>query len=117
MNDPFLAELSAQIDDFVAERDWQQFHSPKNLAMALIVEAAELVEHFQWLDAVESDALDEAKRGEVADELADILIYTLRLAGRLDIDLEQAALTKMEKNRRKYPAEKARGVALKYNKL
>ena len=91
MNDAFIETLSAAIDAFAKERDWEQFHSPKNLAMALIVEAAELVEHFQWLNEQQSEQIDPARHEAVAEELADILIYTLRLASRMKIDLESAA--------------------------
>ena len=117
MTTSFIPELTAQVNDFVAERDWEQFHSPKNLAMAMIVEAAELVEHFQWLQPEESDSLTNDKKKKVAEELADILIYTVRLADRLGLDLEQSAKDKLTKNRRKYPVEKARGRATKYTEL
>jgi NTP pyrophosphatase (non-canonical NTP hydrolase) len=85
--------------------------------MALIVEAAELVEHFQWLSERQSEELDHDRRAAVAEELADILIYTLRLASQMEIDLGSAAWAKLEKNRRKYPVEKARGTARKYTEL
>ncbi|MGE4634793.1 MAG: nucleotide pyrophosphohydrolase [Arenicellales bacterium] len=117
MSDAFLEEFSAAIDQFASERDWQQFHAPKNLSMALIVEAAELVEHFQWLSERQSEELDHDQRAAVAEELADILIYTLRLASQMEIDLDSAAWAKLEKNRHKYPVEKARGTARKYTEL
>jgi len=117
MTDSFLADLNSQINLFSDERDWSQFHSPKNLSMALIVEAAELVEHFQWMQADESDLLTNEKRLQVGDELADILIYTVRLANRLNIDLEKAAQEKMRKNKIKYPIEKSRGRSEKYTEL
>ena len=117
MNNAFIETLSSAIDEFAKERDWQQFHSPKNLSMALIVEAAELVEHFQWLSERQSEELDHDQRAAVAEELADILIYTLRLASQMEIDLGSAAWAKLEKNRRKYPVEKARGTARKYTEL
>ena len=117
MTKSFISELTAQVNDFVTERDWEQFHSPKNLAMAMIVEAAELVEHFQWLRPEESDSLTNNKKEKIAEELADILIYTVRLADRLELDLEQSAKDKLTKNRRKYPVEKARGRATKYTEL
>ena len=117
MKDSFLADLNSQTNLFSDERDWSQFHSPKNLSMALIVEAAELVEHFQWMQADESDLLTNEKRVQVGDELADILIYTVRLANRLNIDLEKAAQEKMRKNKIKYPIEKSRGRSEKYTEL
>lgn len=117
MTDSFLADLNSQTNLFSDERDWSQFHSPKNLSMALIVEAAELVEHFQWMQADESDLLTNEKRLQVGDELADILIYTVRLANRLNIDLEKAAQEKMRKNKIKYPIEKSRGRSEKYTEL
>ena len=117
MNETFTKALSDAVDDFAKERDWEQFHSPKNLAMAMIVEAAELVEHFQWLTQQESAALDVQKKSAVADELADGLVYLVCLADRLEINLEEAVLLKMEKNRAKYPVEKARGNARKYSEF
>ena len=117
MSDTFTKALSNADDDFAKERDWEQFHSPKNLSMALMVEAAELVEHFQWLTARQSEELSPERLDAVAEELADVLIYTLRLASRLGVDIEQAAWAKLEKNRRKYPVEKARGTAKKYSEL
>ena len=117
MKDSFLADLNSQTNLFSDERDWSQFHNPKNLSMALIVEAAELVEHFQWMQADESDLLTNEKRVQVGDELADILIYTVRLADRLNIDLEKAAQEKMRKNKIKYPIEKSRGRSEKYTEL
>ncbi len=105
MTDSFIAELNIKAKQFVEERDWNQFQTAKNLSMALIVEAAELVEHFQWMRPDERDALTTRKKVEVGDELADILIYTVRLADSLDIDLEAAAHDKMEKNRKKHPIE------------
>jgi NTP pyrophosphatase (non-canonical NTP hydrolase) len=108
-----LAELTRKLRDFAQERDWEQFHSPKNLAMAMIVEAAELVEHFQWLTAEQSTALDPAKREEVRQEIGDVLIYLTRIADRLGIDPVAAAHDKMVINAAKYPAELARGSAAK----
>lgn len=109
-----LEELKARVRAFVAERDWERFHSPKNLAMALSVEASELVELFQWLSEDESTALDDAQRRRVAEELADVLWYLVRLSDRLDIDLLEAAGRKLAENAKKYPAEKVRGQARKY---
>ncbi len=104
-----LSDLTTQVRQFADQRDWQQFHSPKNLASALIVEAAELLEHFQWLTAAESESLDAAKRDEVELEMADVLIYLVRLADRLDINLIDAATKKLVINAQKYPVERAKG--------
>ena len=108
-----LAELTHKLRGFARERDWEQFHTPKNLAMALIVEAAELVEHFQWLTAEQSQMLDAAKREEVRQEIGDVLIYLTRIADQLGIDPVAAAHDKMVINAAKYPAELARGSAAK----
>jgi len=107
--------LRDRLRKFVAERDWDQFHSPKNLAMALSVEAAELVEHFQWLTEAESQRLAPEKLAEVRDEIADVLVYLVRLADKLDVDLLAAAAQKIDKNALKYPAEKVRGSMKKYS--
>ena len=112
-----LLALRARLDRFVAERDWDQFHTPKNLAMALIGEAAELLEHFQWLTPEQSANLPESTRNEVALEIADVLLFLLRLSHKLDIDPVQAAHKKLDLNALKYPVEKARGRATKYDKL
>ena len=112
-----MKELIENIRNFAQERDWDQFHSPKNLAMALSVEAAEIVEHFQWLTQAESDRLDSVKLAEVKDEIADVMIYLTRLADRLGIDPVQAAEEKMRLNELKYPVEKAKGNAVKYTDL
>lgn len=106
-----LETLTRRLHEFAAVRDWEQFHSPKNLSMALIAEAAELVEHFQWLTQAQSMQLDADKQREVALELADILIYTVRCAERLDIDLLQAARDKIAINEQRYPVERVRGDA------
>jgi len=108
-----LADLKNQLRDFARNRDWEQFHSPKNLAMAMIVEAAELVEHFQWLTEAQSQALNPEQREQVAQELADVFLYLVRLADRLDIDLMDAAQRKLVINAHKYPADKVRGSAKK----
>jgi NTP pyrophosphatase (non-canonical NTP hydrolase) len=106
-----LAELRDLVVRFVAERDWQQFHSPKNLSMSLAIEAAELMEHFQWIDIAESRraADDPAKLAAVRDELADVVCYALALANELKLDVSQAVRDKMVKNAAKYPADKSRG--------
>jgi dCTP diphosphatase len=109
-----LRALQQRLAAFAAARDWQQFHSPKNLAMALSVEASELVEEFQWLTEEQSKSLDTERRERVRLELADVFIYLLRLADRLDVDLLRAADDKIAQNERKYPAERVRGDARKY---
>ncbi len=114
MTQDSLDNLRNRINQFVEQRDWQQFHSPKNLAMALIVEAAELAEHFQWVTQQESYELSSEKREQVSHELADTFVYLLRIADVLDIDLIQAANTKMDLNAKKYPVEKVRGRNNKY---
>ena len=110
-----IEQIKIRLREFATERDWDQFHSPKNLAMALIVEAAELVEHFQWLKEEESAALPQDKLAEVEQELADIQIYLIRLADKLDIDLMSAVASKIELNEKKYPAEMVRGSSKKYS--
>lgn len=106
-----LEQLRARLAQFAAERDWDQFHSPKNLAMALIAEAAELVEHFQWLTLEQSQELDAAKREAVSHELADILIFLIRTADKLDVDLISATWDKIALNEKRYPADRVRGDA------
>ena len=112
-----FADLTQALRDFAAERDWEQFHTPKNLAAALAVEAGEVLEHFQWLTAEQSLALRDEARAKVALELADVLLYLVRLADRTGIDLEHAAREKLALNALKYPADKARGSARKYTEL
>lgn len=109
-----LAELRTRINQFVKERDWDQFHSPKNLAMAMIVEAAELVEHFQWDTLEESRQLDDEKREQVGQELADTFVYLLRIAEVTGIDLIEAANRKIDLNAQKYPVDKVKGSNKKY---
>ncbi len=110
-----MQELTRQIEEFVQERDWVQFHSPKNLSMALTVEASELLEIFQWMSERESLAPDSATREKISDELADVFIYAIQLCQTLDIDLLEATRSKMVKNAEKYPVEKAKGTAKKYD--
>ena len=112
-----LETLRARLAEFAAERDWDQFHNPKNLAMALAGEAGELLEHFQWLTFEQAANPPRETRAEVALEAADILLFLLRLCDKLDIDLAAAAEQKLALNAKKYPVEKARGRATKYNKL
>ena len=109
-----VAGLQDAIDAFVDERDWAQFHTPKNLAMGVAIEAAELMEHFLWTTGEASLELDSAKKAAVANEIGDVLIYLLRLGRMLDIDILTAAQEKLVLNREKYPVEKAKGRAVKY---
>jgi len=111
MNDDGIQSLRQALATFASERDWDQFHSPKNLSMALIVETAELLEHFQWLTDAESRALPPKSHEAVRLELADIFIYLVRLADKLGIDLLEAARGKMVLNELKYPAQRVRGSA------
>lgn len=112
-----LQALRDELRTFAAERDWDQFHSPKNLIMALTGEVGELIEHFQWLTEAQSRDLPADTRAAVADEIADVQLYLIRLADCLDIDLADAAAAKLKKNAEKYPAELARGRATKYTDL
>jgi len=116
-HDDSLRQIRDALRAFATERDWERFHTPKNLAMALAGEAGEVIEHFQWLSAEESAALPEAGRAEVALELADVLLYLVRLADVMQIDLADAARRKLAINAERYPADKARGSAQKYNRL
>ena len=109
-----LEELRIRISNFAKERDWDQFHSPKNLSMALIVEAGELVEHFQWIKQSESFALPAEKLKAVEEELADIFVYLLRISDQLGIDLIDASHRKIDSNATKYPADVVRGSSRKY---
>lgn len=106
-----VRDLRDRVRRFVAERDWEKFHAPKNLAMALAIEAAELMEHFQWIDGERSRSVmeDPARAEKIADELADVFCYALALANELDVDLSAAFERKMAKNARKYPADEIRG--------
>lgn len=117
MKDSALAELTAELRRFAKERDWDQFHSPKNLAAALSVEAGELLEHFQWLTEQQSRELPPDKREAIALELADVLLYLLRLSDQLGIDLTDAARRKIKINAGKYPADRARGSHKKYTEI
>lgn len=113
MSDSFN-QLRNAMEHFANERDWDQFHSPKNLAMALTVEAAELQECFQWLTETQSRDMDEQQLAAVRDEIADIQLYLVRLADKLDVDIEAACWAKIRKNAEKYPADQVRGSAKKY---
>ena len=110
-----LLQLRGLVRQFVDERDWDQFHTPKNLAAALSVEAAELLEHFQWLRDGRLEELGRDKLVQVRHEMADVLVYLVRLADKLDVDLCAAVQEKMVLNRAKYPAELVRGDARKYD--
>ena len=112
-----FSDLAQKLRDFARERDWEQFHSPKNLSMALSVEVSELVEYFQWLTEDQSSSLEVNELAEVAAEIADIQIYLTRLADRLGVDIEDAVTKKLEVNASKYPVAKAYGSALKSTKF
>ena len=114
MSEDRIAELQRRLAAFAAARDWDQFHSPKNLAMALSVESSELLEEFQWLTEQQSSSLDAERRERVRLEMADVLIYLLRLADKLDVDLLRAAHDKLALNEQKYPADRVRGSSRKY---
>jgi dCTP diphosphatase len=109
-----LESLRDVLREFAKDRDWDQFHTPKNLSMALIAEAAELIEHFQWVDGDKSHLLEPKTRQAVEEELADILIYLVRISDKLGVDLLQASGRKIELNAQKYPADKVRGSSKKY---
>lgn len=110
-----LEKLKDKLRQFAEERDWDQYHSPKNLAMALSVEVSELLEHFQWLTEEQSKNLSTEKRAAVSEELGDVLGYLIRLSDKLDIDLLKATDAKIKKNAAKYPAEIVEGSSKKYN--
>ena len=108
-------DLRNALREFARERDWEKFHTPKNLSMALAVEVAELLEHFQWLEGSESLELDAEKLAKVQEEIGDVLIYLVRLSDRLGVDPVHAARQKLEQNKKKYPADVVRGSAKKYH--
>ena len=112
-----IESLRNQLRTFAVDRDWDQFHSPKNLASALAVEAAELLEHFQWLTEAESQQLPPEALNEVGNEVADVLLYLIRISDKLGIDLIAAANAKIVLNAEKYPLEKSRGSSRKYTEL
>jgi NTP pyrophosphatase (non-canonical NTP hydrolase) len=113
-----IPDLQKRLADFAAERDWDQYHSPKNLSMGLAAEAAELLEIFQWLTEAQSSMImdDEKGMAHVKEEMADVFIYLARLATKLNVDIEAAVLKKIELNEAKYPVELSKGNATKYNK-
>ncbi len=112
-----VGKFQKRFSEFAKEREWEQFHSPKNISMALSVESSELMEIFQWMKTDESRELNENDLKKVRDEVADVLLYTLRIADLLNINLEEAIESKMEQNAQKYPVEKSRGNSKKYNEL
>lgn len=117
MTTPTLTAIQTQLEAFAKARDWDQYHSPKNIAMALSVEAAELVEIFQWKTEAESAALNEQDRLAASHEIADVLLYLLTISRVLDIDILQAAQDKLDLNAQKYPVHKSKGNAKKYDQL
>lgn len=114
-----LKKLNNEIEKFVSDRDWDQFHSVKNLSMALSVESSELLEIFQWMTETQTDDVknNPAVLGKVEDEVADIFVYLMRILSKTDIDLETAVIKKLKKNAEKYPIEKSKGNSKKYNDL
>jgi len=112
-----IGSLLDKIKEFRDERDWAQFHNHKDMAISIVLEAAELLEHFQWKNYEEVSKIEEGKKEELMDEIADIFVYLLELADNLGIDIIKAAERKIEKNRAKYPVDKSKGVATKYNRL
>lgn len=112
-----LLDLRDKLRKFAAERDWDQFHSPKNVAIALSVEASELLEHFQWLTEEQSRSLPLEELAAVSKEMADVLLYLIKLADKLNVNLIEAAESKLAENAQKYPVEKARGNSKKYTNL
>lgn len=112
-----IQQLQARLAAFASERDWEKFHTPRNLATAMAVEAAEILEIFQWLTDEQSNTLPEAKRAALSEEMADVFLYLLKLARKLDVDLIVAANAKIDKNALKYPVEKSKGRSDKYTDL
>lgn len=112
-----IAEIQTQLKAFAKERNWEQFHSPKNLAMALSVEVSELLEHFQWLTEEQSYIKDTNTQQEISEEIADVFLYLLQLSDKLHIDIIQAAQEKLNKNALKYPVELSKGKSTKYTKF
>jgi NTP pyrophosphatase (non-canonical NTP hydrolase) len=112
-----LKELTQEIINFRNDRDWKQFHNPKDLALSLTLEAAEVLEHFQWKNNDQVEDYIKTNKGEVADELADVLYWVILMSHDLDIDILQALNKKMAENKAKYPISKSKGVSTKYNRL
>ena len=117
MHPDTLLALSKRLADFAQERDWAQFHSPKNLASALVVEAGELLEPFQWLTEAQSRSLSSEQLAAVTDEMADVLLYLVQLANALQVDLPKAANAKVTRNEQRYPIDKAKGRSTKHDAL
>jgi len=112
-----IRELTKKIRKFRDERDWMQFHNHKDMALSLVLEAAEVLEHFQWKSKEEIERYAQEHKSEIGEELADVTIYVLELADNLGIDVKEAIEKKLQKNAIKYPVEKAKGKHMKYNKL
>ena len=112
-----IEKLSKKIRKFNKDRDWEQFHNPKDFALSLSLEAAEVLEHFQWKNGKEVDEYVKNNKEEIADEIADVFVYLLELCNILGIDIIKATNKKMAKNAKKYPIQKAKGRSDKYNKL
>lgn len=112
-----LGQIQKKMANFAQEREWQQFHSPKNISMALTVESSELMEIFQWMSEEDSKNPDTKTREKIKEEVADVLLYTFRLADLLNINIEEVISKKMEKNARNYPIEKSKGNSKKYTEL
>ena len=112
-----IKQMTEEIIQFRDERDWKQFHNPKDFAISLSLEAAEVLEHFQWKTADELEIYVKENKEDISDELADVLYWVISMAEMLDINLSDAFSKKMKKNEAKYPVEKAKGKKLKYNKL
>ena len=112
-----IRKLTEKIKKFRDERDWKQFHNHKDMALSLMLEAAEVLEHFQWKSLPEVDKYAQECKEEIAEELADVAVYLFELADNLGVDLSQAIVAKLVKNAKKYPIEKAKGKHTKYNKL
>ena len=110
-------KIKLLLREFAKERDWDQFHSLKNLVCALSVEASELLEIFQWIDLTDEKINDDALKEKISDEVADIMLYLIRFADKADINLEEACLKKIQKNSKKYPVDLARGISKKYDEL
>ncbi|TWT21313.1 nucleotide pyrophosphohydrolase [Luteimonas marina] len=112
-----IEALQEKLREFASARDWSQFHSPRNLAASLSIEAAEVLEHFQWLTDEQSRQISDEKRAAVSTELADVFLYLVQLADSLQVDLLAASTAKIEENGRKYPVDRSRGVTTKYTDL
>lgn len=112
-----LGELRNRLRKFASDRDWDQFHTPKNLAISISIEAGELLEHFQWVSADPGQSFSSEEKSAIRKEMADVLLYLIRLSDLLNIDLLESALEKLEENAQKYPVEKAKGTSKKYTDL